>query len=313
MGLDTASWWAIARSEEVNAQKPFSADMGDLPIVLWRDRQGIARAMEDRCPHRRAPLSLGCIREDGAIQCGYHGWTFDGATGRLIEIPNMKDKQRFPALYRGRALSVSESGGFVRVILGDHAPIPAIDSAAYSYSGTVDLSCGHQDYIDALHDDPGLVIAIRGIHFGTYLASELHEESGWLVMERNCQWAGPHWPDHFVAEFPLTLLMRTHPVTGETRLVLQDDRFNPLFYAILAPVPAARGVTAVRWRAQHGVRGPGVRGALLRGLNPLTVRSFIDGSKLRRTKPSASIYGGSLRKSLVGAQGPIINEQVTTA
>ena len=71
-------WWAVARSEEISAEKPFNVDIGDQPIVLWRDTDGIVRALEDRCPHRRAPLSLGCILGSGAIQCGYHGWTFDG-------------------------------------------------------------------------------------------------------------------------------------------------------------------------------------------------------------------------------------------
>jgi len=93
-----AAWWAVARSEEVTGLKPLSADIADQPIVLWRDKQGVARALEDRCPHRRAPLSLGCIRESGWIQCGYHGWTYDGETGRLKEIPK---EQEIVAYCRG--------------------------------------------------------------------------------------------------------------------------------------------------------------------------------------------------------------------
>ena len=71
-----STWWAVARSEEVTGDKPLSVDIGDRPVVLWRDLKGIARALEDRCPHRRAPLSLGCIRKEGWIQCGYHGWSY---------------------------------------------------------------------------------------------------------------------------------------------------------------------------------------------------------------------------------------------
>src|SRR3546814_4948287 len=71
-------WWAVARSEEVTDKKPLGINIGDQPVVLWRDKQGIVRALEDRCPHRRAPLSLGCIRDNGWIQCGYHGWSYEG-------------------------------------------------------------------------------------------------------------------------------------------------------------------------------------------------------------------------------------------
>ena len=91
----SAMWWTLALSEEVTDKKPLDVDLGDQPIVLWRDTHGAVRALEDRCPHRRAPLSLGCIRDNGWIQCGYHGWSFEGHAGRLKEIPNMKDDQRF--------------------------------------------------------------------------------------------------------------------------------------------------------------------------------------------------------------------------
>src|SRR3546814_5045186 len=113
-------WWAVARSEEVTDKKPLGINIGDQPVVLWRDKQGIVRALEDRCPHRRAPLSLGCIRDNGWIQCGYHGWSYEGDTGRLKEIPNMKDQQKFPPVYKAIAFSVYEQAGLVRVRSEEH-------------------------------------------------------------------------------------------------------------------------------------------------------------------------------------------------
>src|SRR5206468_937798 len=41
----------------------------------------------DRCPHRNAPLSMGRVHR-GALQCGYHGWCFDGA-GTCVAIPGL--------------------------------------------------------------------------------------------------------------------------------------------------------------------------------------------------------------------------------
>lgn len=43
-------WWTLARSEEVTDKKPLAVNIGDQLVVLWRDTQGIVRALEDRCP-----------------------------------------------------------------------------------------------------------------------------------------------------------------------------------------------------------------------------------------------------------------------
>jgi nitrite reductase/ring-hydroxylating ferredoxin subunit len=291
-------WWAVALSDEVTGKKPLSVDIGDQPVVLWRDTQGVVRALEDRCPHRRAPLSLGCIRDNGWIQCGYHGWSYDGETGRLKEIPNMKGQEKFPPTYKARAFGVVEQGGFVRVALDANAPAPTSDDQSYSFEGTVYVSLSHQAYLDAMYDDPGLVIAIRGVSFTPYLMSELRDQGGVLAMERSCQWKGLHWPSSFSSDFPLTLLTQTHPDTGETKLTLRDADMKILLHAVMAPVPAARGVTAIRWRAALGDRSSSLRGAVLRGSNPFSVLPSVDGARLRNTKPSVSLHGEDLRKAM---------------
>lgn len=299
MGEDRQfSWWAVARSEEVTATKPLAVEIGDQPVVLWRDAAGVARALEDRCPHRRAPLSRGCIRSNGWIQCGYHGWSYEGETGRLQEIPNMKDQQRFPPLYKALAFAVHETGGFVRVCLRPDAAAPAGAGAAFALSGTTQVALAHNQYLGALYDDPGLVLSIRGVSFTTYLMSELHERGGLLAMERNCRWKGVHWPAPFTSDFPLSLLTETDPETGETRLTLRDEAYRELLRAVIAPVPAARGVTAVRWRAEPGDRRPGVKGAWLRGRSPLKVHDTVDADRLRTTTPSVSLHGEDLRRRL---------------
>ena len=47
------------------------------PVVLFRQADGTPVAVEDRCIHRRAPLSIGNVVGDD-IQCAYHGLVFDG-------------------------------------------------------------------------------------------------------------------------------------------------------------------------------------------------------------------------------------------
>jgi len=288
-------WWSLARSEEVTGTTLLAADIGDQPVVLWRDKQGVARALEDRCPHRRAPLSLGCVRGNGWIQCGYHGWSYDGATGRLAEIPNMKGDQRFPPLYKAERFGVAEGGGLVRVCLDANAAPPALPAAALKLSGTSFVAMAQDRYVAALFDAPGLLIGIRGVVFTPYLMSELREEDGKLVMERSCQWKGFAWPSAFSSDFPITLTTRTDPETGETGMVLRDTEMNTLLTAVVAPVPAARGVTAIRWRAAIGAKRPGLHAKLLVGNSAFRVFQAVDAAALRVLKPSASLHGDDLR------------------
>lgn len=297
----SSPWWKVALSEEVTAKKPLAVDIGGQPVVLWRDQNGIARALEDRCPHRRAPLSRGCVRDNGLIQCGYHGWMYDGESGRLKEIPNMKDEQKFPPVYKAIAFGVSESDGFVSVNLDRTVEAPAPIGKTLPLAGTTHVGLNQEEWLDALFDAPGLVIGMRGVQFSPYLMSEIREENGLLVMERFCQWGKLHFPAFATAEFPITLLSRTRPDTGESELLLRDDQFRTLITAHVAPVAAARGLTQVRWRAEIGEQLVGLHALALRLKGSFEVLSTIDAAALRTLIPSASLHGRRLRQSMLPA------------
>ena len=57
-------------------------------IVIFRTSKGRIVALEDCCPHRFLPLSMGKLIDDN-IECGYHGLTFNCA-GNCIRIPSQK-------------------------------------------------------------------------------------------------------------------------------------------------------------------------------------------------------------------------------
>lgn len=58
---------------------------GDLDILLAHVPQGIV-AIDDRCPHMAAPLSIG--RLDGCvIDCPLHNGRFDLGTGETVQVP----------------------------------------------------------------------------------------------------------------------------------------------------------------------------------------------------------------------------------
>src|SRR5512134_4135694 len=54
-------------------------------LVLWRDDEGTVRAVEDRCPHRGARLSLGWNLGD-RLACWYHGVEVRG-DGVVAAVP----------------------------------------------------------------------------------------------------------------------------------------------------------------------------------------------------------------------------------
>ena len=56
-------WYAAAESAELK-DAPVGRILLNEPVVLYRRADGLAVALEDRCCHRRAPLSKGKIEGD---------------------------------------------------------------------------------------------------------------------------------------------------------------------------------------------------------------------------------------------------------
>ncbi|MGE0629240.1 MAG: Rieske 2Fe-2S domain-containing protein [Hyphomicrobiaceae bacterium] len=85
------AWYVAAWSEEIGKDKLLARTILGEPVVLYRQDDGSVAALEDRCPHRFAPLSMGKILRDEAhgerLQCPYHGLEF-GATGACVMNPH---------------------------------------------------------------------------------------------------------------------------------------------------------------------------------------------------------------------------------
>ena len=78
------AWYVASWSHEIK-DRLIRITVMEENIVLFRSKDGIISALEDRCPHRSLPLSRGKLIND-SIQCGYHGMTF-GLDGKCIRIP----------------------------------------------------------------------------------------------------------------------------------------------------------------------------------------------------------------------------------
>ena len=72
------AWYMAAWAVEIPADGFLSRRLLDRQWLLFRNPDGSAAMLEDRCPHRFVPLSKGRIA-DGRVSCGYHGLTFDGS------------------------------------------------------------------------------------------------------------------------------------------------------------------------------------------------------------------------------------------
>ncbi|HEY5128697.1 MAG TPA: Rieske 2Fe-2S domain-containing protein [Bradyrhizobium sp.] len=79
------SWYVAAWDHELIDGKKLARTILEQPIVLYRGASGQVVALDDRCCHRAAPLSMGRIEGDD-IRCMYHGMKFD-PLGKCIQIP----------------------------------------------------------------------------------------------------------------------------------------------------------------------------------------------------------------------------------
>ncbi|KEQ53861.1 aromatic ring-hydroxylating dioxygenase subunit alpha [Sphingobium chlorophenolicum] len=110
------AWYVAGWTEDIPAGKPKGMMILDQPVVIWRNEAGAVHALEDRCVHRLAPLSLG--RCEGAnLRCMYHGFLFD-AGGRVVGIPGQEE---IPSIARVRSYPVAEQDSWVWVWMGDPA------------------------------------------------------------------------------------------------------------------------------------------------------------------------------------------------
>ena len=112
----TDTWYCAARSTEISTA-PFERIICNEPIVFFRTvTSGDAVALENRCPHRQAPLSMGKVVGDN-IMCIYHGWHMD-RNGRCSYVPHQDAPSRNA---RVKSYPIEEQAGFVWIWMGDAA------------------------------------------------------------------------------------------------------------------------------------------------------------------------------------------------
>ena len=117
------NYWYIAARERDVRRRPQSVTLFGQPYVVFATGHDQYGALQDRCPHRNAPLSAGKVCQ-GQIQCPYHGWRFDHH-GALADIPALAG-QTLPNICVPSAHCVAQDG-YVWLCVGtpaSAAPLP---------------------------------------------------------------------------------------------------------------------------------------------------------------------------------------------
>ena len=148
------TWYVACTADELQ-DKPLGRKICGESIAFYRALGNQVAGVEDFCPHRGAPLSLGSVCE-GKLVCGYHGLAM-GCDGKTIAMPGQRVRG-FPAI---RSFPVVERYGFVWVwpgdaALSDAAKIPQLDwfdNPEWAYGGGLfHVNCDYRLMVDNLMD-----------------------------------------------------------------------------------------------------------------------------------------------------------------
>jgi len=109
------NWYVAAWDHEVT-RGLMRRILLDEPVLLYRKDDGTAVALEDRCCHRQAPLSMGKLIGN-VVKCPYHGLEFD-PTGKCVRVPS---QEKVPASAKVRAYPLIEKNHWLWIWMGDPA------------------------------------------------------------------------------------------------------------------------------------------------------------------------------------------------
>jgi phenylpropionate dioxygenase-like ring-hydroxylating dioxygenase large terminal subunit len=113
------AWYVAAWSDDLTDGQLLARTILREPIVLYRKSDGHVAALEDRCPHRFAPLHMGQIVNGDCIQCPYHGLEFNSSGACVL---NPHGTKNIPPRARVRSYPVTEKHKAIWIWMGEKSP-----------------------------------------------------------------------------------------------------------------------------------------------------------------------------------------------
>lgn len=115
-------WYVAGLSHEFKAGELTGHKIAGMPVVIWRDHDGSVVGFDDRCCHKRFPLSEGKLLANGVLECAYHGLCYD-SRGNCVKIPAHPDGS-IPRQAQLRPHPVIEQDGLVWIWPGNPKRAP---------------------------------------------------------------------------------------------------------------------------------------------------------------------------------------------
>jgi nitrite reductase/ring-hydroxylating ferredoxin subunit len=85
VGTEGTPFRPVATLDQLPPGGLFRVTHADLDVLIAHTSEGLI-AVDDRCPHMSAPLSIGRL-EGCVVQCPLHQGSFDLATGDVVQFP----------------------------------------------------------------------------------------------------------------------------------------------------------------------------------------------------------------------------------
>ncbi len=148
------TWYVACQAEEIT-DKPLGRKVCNEAMVFFKNAEGKVSAVQDFCPHRGTPLSLGRVC-NGQLVCGYHGLVM-GCDGHTVSMPGHQVRGFEPVKH----YPTLERYGFVWVWpgdpnLADPGKMPEFEwfeNPKWAYGGGLyHIRCDYRLMIDNLMD-----------------------------------------------------------------------------------------------------------------------------------------------------------------
>lgn len=108
-------WYVVAESPKLKPGQVISRQLLGEWLAIFRDKNGMAIAIQDRCVHRHSRLSCGLVK-GGNLHCPYHGWVYDNQ-GKVIAVPAENGQFKPRENLRTKSYQTLEQEGFIYVCL----------------------------------------------------------------------------------------------------------------------------------------------------------------------------------------------------